>query len=134
MTVHYSCLRRCRRITPCLSTFAALSSENCLYRVQGGGNFSREVCHVPPEFKIHFYANLFENLLSPENLFQQERSSAIVLLSIPPHGNRGKKPIKLYNNVIVCGSNFTCHKTEQLCIRVSRKVSEPGISYQNYLT
>lgn len=34
-----------------------------------------------------------------ENLFQQERSSmAIVLLSIPRRGNRGKKLVKLYNN------------------------------------
>lgn len=103
MTIHYSRLRKRRRITPCLSTFAALSSENCLYRVQGGGNFSHEVCHVPPEFKIHFmricdvreFADSRESLSARKivdgngNIYSSSFDSSY-------RGNRGKKPIKLY--------------------------------------
>lgn len=90
--------------------------ENCPCRVQGGGNISREVCHVPPEFKVRFFslckfgrsrsefsqavprARLIINSSDLRRVFPMAIFSPFVSsLS----GNRGKKPIKLYNNVRV---------------------------------
>lgn len=92
--------------------------ENCPCRVQGGGNISREVCHVPPEFKIRLFLLLLCKFGRSRSKFSQADPRAISALSAPAmaifspfvssfkSGNRGKKPIRLYDDVRVIVRGF----------------------------